>query len=335
MRDPLLIPVSDPSRAGEVRRAAVSLATALDFSEEDVGRVAIVATEAATNLVKHATGGVVVLRSLSPSEGTGIELLAIDGGPGVADVGRCLRDGFSTAGTPGTGLGALRRLSDVFDISSVPTVGTVLISRIGSSANSAVEMGAVSLPVAGEEACGDAWAVVNTPSHTAVLVADGLGHGPSAAVAAQATVRVFRTATRLDPVEILQSAHTALRPTRGAAAAVAVLDRASGALSYAGIGNIVAAVIGSSGRQGLVSLSGTLGHEVRKIQAFEYKWLAGGTLVMHSDGLGTQWDLGRYPGLATRHAALIAATLFRDSRRERDDATVVVVRAAGGVGPTT
>jgi len=332
VRDPIAFPVNDPSRPGEVRRAAVTLAAALGFSEDDQGRVALVATEAATNLVKHAVGGEVVLRSVTLAEGGEIEILALDRGPGIADVGRCLRDGYSTAGTAGHGLGAISRLSDLFDITSVPGVGTALLARVrpaSAPVQPGPEVGAVCLPVGGEEVCGDAWAVEVFPDRTVVLVADGLGHGLPAATASREAVRVFRQVARSEPDDILRALHAALRPTRGAAAAVAVLDRAAGRVRYAGIGNVAGVLVGPGGRQGLVSLSGTLGHEVRKVSPFEYPWPAGGLLVMHSDGLGSQWDVGRYPGLISRHPALVAGVLYRDGRRGRDDVTVVVVRGAG------
>jgi anti-sigma regulatory factor (Ser/Thr protein kinase) len=325
--------VTDPSAAGEVRRSAIALAAAAGFGDERQGRVALVATEAATNLVKHARGGEIVLRTLSQAEGGGIELLALDRGPGIADLVSCFRDGFSTTGTAGAGLGAIRRLSDVFDIASVPGVGTVLVARVRSDepvpiVSSAVEFSAVSLPVSGEDVCGDNWAVESGVGRTALLVVDGLGHGLLAATAAREAVRVFRDVSGLEPERIVQALHAALRPTRGGAAAVAVIDHAEHTLRYAGIGNIVGTVLALGRRQGLVSLSGTLGHTVRKVQTYEYSWPAGAMLVMHSDGLGTQWDLARYPGLAARHPVLTAGVLYRDLQRGRDDVTVLVVRDA-------
>jgi anti-sigma regulatory factor (Ser/Thr protein kinase) len=333
VRDPIAIPVDDPSRPGEVRRAAVALAASLAFSEEDQGRVALIATEAATNLVKYATGGEIVLRSLAPVEGGGIEVLALDRGPGIGDVGRCLQDGFSTAGTPGHGLGAIGRLADQFDITSTPRIGTALVARArpaSSAIETGPEIGAVCLPVASEEVCGDAWAVEVLPDRTVAMVADGLGHGLPAATAAREAVRVFRQVAREEPADILQALHAALRPTRGAAAAIAVIDPAAGRIRYAGVGNVAGTLIGSAGRQGLVSMSGTLGHEVRKVSSFDYPWPTDGLLLMHSDGLGTQWDLSRYPGLAGRHPTLICGVLYRDGRRARDDVTVLALRGVGG-----
>jgi hypothetical protein len=186
--------------------------------------------------------------------------------------------------------------------------------------------------LAGEEGCGDAWAVESSPARTAVLVADGLGHGLLAATAASAAVRVFRQTAGSEPAEIIHALHAALRPTRGAAAAVAVIDHPTRTLRFAGVGNISGTILAVGRRQGLVSHSGTLGHEVRKVQPFEYVWPEGAVLVMHSDGLGTQWDAARYPGLLARHPALAAGVLYRDFRRERDDVSVVAVRDASGGG---
>jgi hypothetical protein len=295
-----------------------------------------VATEAASNLAKHARNGQIVLRSLSESEGNGVEVLALDRGPGIADVGRSLRDGYSTAGTAGAGLGAIRRLADLFELTSTPGLGTALVARLrrrdapDAAPTRSIEVGAVCLPVSGEEACGDAWAIESSPSRSAILVADGLGHGLLAATAATEAARVFRKTSGAQPEEIVHALHAALRPTRGAAAAVAVIDHAARTLRFAGVGNISGVVFALGRRQGLVSHSGTLGHEVRKVQSFEYVWPAGAVLVMHSDGLGSQWNLARYPGLSMRHPALVAGVLYRDFRRERDDSTVVCLREAEG-----
>jgi anti-sigma regulatory factor (Ser/Thr protein kinase) len=322
--------VSDPSGAGEVRRAAVALAVALDLSEDVQGRVALVATEAATNIIKHAKGGSIVLRSLSAAEGGGVEVLALDRGPGIADLARCLRDGYSTAGTAGAGLGAVRRQSDLFEVASVQGAGTALVARVrertAPTPAVGVDVGAVCLPIPGEEVCGDGWAVESAPPRTALLVVDGLGHGLPASVAAREAIRAFRGSAHLDPADSIHAIHAALRPTRGGAAAVAVIDHAVRALRFAGVGNISGTVLALGRRQGLVSLSGTLGHSVRKVQTFEYVWPAGAVLVLHSDGLSSQWDLSRYPGLVARHPALIAGVVHRDHWRGRDDATVLVAR---------
>jgi hypothetical protein len=127
----------------------------------------------------------------------GLEVLALDLGPGMADVGRCLADGYSTAGSRGVGLGAMARLSALFDIHSRPGEGTAVLARLWSAPlperpeAAGLEFGVVSLPLAGEEVCGDAWAVDEGRGRSFVLVVDGLGHGPQAAEAAREAVRAF------------------------------------------------------------------------------------------------------------------------------------------------
>src|SRR5262245_38968592 len=124
--------VPESSQVGEARRAAVALADGLGFGEADAGKVALVVTEAASNLVKHGGGGELLLGVLERDGVAGIEVLALDRGPGMADLGRCLRDGYSTAGTRGTGLGAIARLSSGFEVHSADRRGTAGPGRTGA-----------------------------------------------------------------------------------------------------------------------------------------------------------------------------------------------------------
>ena len=102
----------------------------IGLSESDIGRVAIVVTEATTNLVEHAPQGQLLARAFDRNGVAVIEALALDQGPGIANIGESLRDGYSTAGSPGTGLGAIKRLSDEFDIYSTPGKGGALVVAI-------------------------------------------------------------------------------------------------------------------------------------------------------------------------------------------------------------
>jgi anti-sigma regulatory factor (Ser/Thr protein kinase) len=334
---PIVLAIDEATMAGEARRAASAMAGRLGFDETERGKVAILATEAATNLTKHARGGVIVIQGLEDGDIGGVDILALDRGPGMADVARCLADGFSTAGSPGTGLGAMGRLSASFDIHSLPGIGTATFARLWSESRterqraSGPEFGAVSLPMAGEEVCGDHWAIKEVAGRALLLVVDGLGHGPQAADAAREAVRVFEATASFGPAEIIQAAHTALRSTRGAALAIAQLDRERGEVRYAGVGNIAGSVHGpAEGRStSMVSHNGTVGHTIRKVQEFTYTWTPGSLLIMHSDGLATQWQLGRYTGLASRHPGIVAGALYRDFKRGRDDVTVVAMRLGG------
>lgn len=318
MTAPIRVQVGDSSGVSPVRRGVAMLASRLAFSEQDAGRAALVATELATNLVRHTEGGEVVLRA----NGEALDIVAWDRGPGIRDIERSLVDGFSTVGGSGTGLGAVRRLSDRFDVNSTTPGGTVVTAGVGGSASRPGADG-LALAVAPETVSGDAWTVCVDQSGTSVMLADGLGHGPGAAEASERATAALR---RAEPVEAtLERVHAALRPTRGAAVAVARVDEPRGVLQFAGVGNISAVICARGYSKALTSLSGTAGRQVRTIRSFEYELPDSGLLVLHSDGCRTGWDLDADPALRRKSPLLIAATLIRDWERGRDDVSVVVL----------
>jgi anti-sigma regulatory factor (Ser/Thr protein kinase) len=334
VRRVLRLPVEEASQVGEARRQVARWTEMLGFDETCAGRVALVVTESAGNLAKHATGGgELVVRVVARGESPGIEILSLDRGPGISDVARALRDGYSTAGSPGTGLGAIARLADDFAIHSAPGLGTAVLARLWSGPApdlpaGSLDVGVTSLPKPGEEACGDSWAVDLRPGHGVLTVVDGLGHGPEAAEAARVAVRIFEESSSAGPGRILERMHDAMRSTRGAAVAVAEIDAGAGTLRYAGVGNISGSILAGAEARSLVSHAGTVGHQMRKVQEFSYPWTDRSLLVMHSDGVTQRWDLDRYAGLATRDPALVAGVLYRDFSRGRDDSTVLVTRTA-------
>jgi hypothetical protein len=290
--------------------------------------VALVATEMSTNLAKHGREGKILLQ-VAPSTPQGLlEIVALDRGPGIADVARAMRDGTSTAGTPGTGLGAIRRVATCFDLYST-SAGTAVLARLsptGAAARTGFEIGAVCVPYPGEEVCGDGLSVAQRDGRVVVMVVDGLGHGPLAATAAARAAEIFGVHCELPPVDLMQRLHEGMRSTRGAAGALAEIDARRGVVRYCGVGNIAATILVDGATRSLVSHHGTLGHDARRIAEFQYPWTADSTLVLNSDGLVSNWTLTRYPGLGDRAATLIAAVLYRDCRRQRDDTTVVVLR---------
>lgn len=323
--------VSDTSQIGEARRSAAEFARRAGANEAVVGRVGLVATEMATNLIKHASGGHILIDAFNDLDGYGIELLSLDKGPGMADVGRSIADGYSTGGSPGTGFGAISRQSDRFGVFSRQGLGTAILARmtLDSTAKSRdARLGAVSLPFPGENACGDGWAFETGDSGRALLVVDGSGHGPEAAKAAEIAAASFVDHQGDDCVTLVQRMHRALAPTRGAALAVARIDAAARVVRFVGVGNITGALICNGETRRMVSHNGTAGHVAPRIREFTYPFTDDPVVIMHSDGLSAKWDLASYPGLAASHPSLIAGILFRDHRRDRDDATIVVMRGS-------
>ncbi len=326
------VSVTDSSQTGHARRRALSLANQIGFSELRQGQLAIIVTEAGSNIAAHAGRGELLLVPWQFRNDCGIDVLALDSGKGIAEVGRSLEDGYSTAGTAGQGLGAMSRLAAGLQIYSAPGRGTALLARIFRESPTAEQSstdyaaGAISVAMTGETECGDAWSAHFTTDRSIYIVADGLGHGPSAAEAAREAVRVFEEAPHLPPVRILTDAHLALAKTRGAAVSIAEILHDKGVINYAGVGNVAGYTYDQGKTRSMVSMNGTLGHSVGRIQHFSYPWEKTSALIMHSDGLGTRWSMDQYPGLPARHPALLAGVLYRDFCRRRDDVTILVSR---------
>ena len=324
--------IRDSSQVGEARRAVQLLARQRGLAEAAAHNAGIVVTELANNLVRHAGEGSLSLRWQGARGFEALEVVALDRGPGMADIEKCMADGYSTRSSPGTGLGAVRRLSDEFDIHSTPGNGTAIVSRFYLSPPSRVAQrrrlrwGVHCTPAPGETECGDIWRVAVQDGHAGFMVADGLGHGPSAAEAARAVAAVFDRNPMASPGRFLEEAHAEVSSTRGAAVAALRLDIGTGAVRYAGVGNIAGSILTDGVGKGLFSHNGTLGAQVRKVQEFDYQWPPGSLLVMHSDGIQSRWSLADHPGLSQRDPALVAALLARDFTRGRDDTTVLVAR---------
>ncbi len=327
-----IIPVTEITQVGEARRCANRLADEAGCSESDRGKAAIVATELATNLAKYSKQGEIHLRSSYGPSGRWLETWSIDRGPGMNHVDQCLADGYSSGGTPGNGLGAVKRLSTEFDIHSLQPSGTVVYSRICETNHqrpaARLSWGVVSRPAPHEERCGDSWTLAEHAEQFAIMMVDGLGHGPNAADAANVAVQTFDDEPFAPIPMFYQRADARMRSTRGGAIATARVDLNRNVLTYAGIGNIAGqlrAADSPTGR-GLVSHNGTVGLQMYRVQEFQYDCPVGSLLIMSSDGLQTRWSFDAYPGLQRRHPAVIAAVLYRDFTRGKDDVTVAAVR---------
>lgn len=327
----LSLPVREGSQVGEARRLAAAMTRERDFPATEVSKASLLATEAANNLVKHAGEGELIFHYLEEGDAVALEILSIDKGPGMADVDRCLEDGYSTAGSPGTGLGAMARLSSFFDIYTLPEQGTVVLMRLWAKRPRQSEerrfvVGGLSVPMPGEEVCGDAWAAAEKGHRLSLMVSDGLGHGRMAAEASTEAIRAFRENPARAPTELIHATHGLLRSTRGAAVAVTQVDLEENRVYFAGIGNIAATVLSNGSSRSMVSHNGIVGHQMHKVREMTYPWPGEALLMMTSDGIQTRWSLEEYPGLNLCHPTVIAAIMYRDFRRLRDDVTVAVAK---------
>ena len=331
--------IDEPSKTAEARRLTRKMASQIGLDASLAEQSVIVVTEACTNVLKHAGRGELILSgdagdAQSPPW---LEAIALDQGPGIRNLNECLQDGYSSQGTAGHGLGAIVRLSKSTDFYSAPGKGTAILARWNGATNGYrgraghrhLRISAVNLPKAGEEVSGDSWAAEQHDDQLTLLVADGLGHGLEARLASIEAVRILRQNPDLPPKALLERCHQALRSTRGAAVTVAHIDRSREKVAFAGVGNVSGRIYsGSRLSQNAVSVNGTAGHQCERMQEFYYPWPADGMLQVQSDGLTSRASLEPYPGLALRDPSLIAGVLYRDFARGRDDATVVIVKAA-------
>jgi anti-sigma regulatory factor (Ser/Thr protein kinase) len=312
-------PVRVEEDVGALRRAVGRMAAGCEGVR--AGDAELAATELATNLVRHAAGGGYVLYRRANG---GIELIAVDSGPGM-------RGSPLSRGGLGVGLGVVQRLASSFDLYSTEGWGSVVLARLApprDNGASSVRWGGVNVPLAGAGTSGDAWAVSRRYGAIAAVMVDGLGHGDGAHQASSAAVAVFRERPPGDLPAFVRRAHEAMRGTRGGVLGACLIDAEAGRLTYAGVGNVAARVVLGAGSRSLPNRAGTLGTQVAvpQVRVVSADWQPGATVLMASDGLRSGWDPLAYPRLLAHDPAVVAAVLHRDHQRGTDDATVLVLQ---------
>ena len=333
VEDVAWVHVDEAVAVGQCRRTATALAERLGFGPTRTAEVGLAVTEIGTNLHKHARHGMVLVRSVRATTQAAVEVVAVDHGPGIDDLDRAWRDGESTTGTLGVGLGAVARLSDSCAISSRPGRGTVLAARFHASRAPMAELpptptAGVTRAIGGEDVCGDAYAVRHDTNRLTLMLCDGSGHGPLAASAARAAVREFCARPSGRPEEMVERIHDALRGTRGGAVGVADIDLVARSVRFAGLGNIAATVVADGHKKGMISVPGVAGYQARSFRGYDHPLPANAAVVLHSDGLTERWTADVVDGLLLGNPLLIATTLLRDAGVRRDDASVLVARTS-------
>lgn len=329
--DRYIFKVNEPSVVYGTRTAICKAASLVGFDEQTTSKMAIVINELCTNLLKHCKlGGSIIMQTVVTKTHAYLDLLSVSDPPGMKNSDNSLQDGISTSKTLGTGLGAIKRLSTEFDIYSTISSGTAVAARFrtrqASTRENAFDCGGLSLPKEGELACGDHYSFAEFQDKITLMVVDGLGHGTEAAKAARQASETFQKNSSSSPDRVITLIHESLHNTRGAAVAVVSIDRKAKSLSFCGIGNISGVIEFAGNRQRLISANGTAGFSIRTPKLETAVWNAESLLVMHSDGLGSSWQLSKHRGLTRKSSLLSAALLMRDYRKDIDDCTVVVVK---------
>jgi anti-sigma regulatory factor (Ser/Thr protein kinase) len=323
--------VSDDSYIGTARRSVRARAAEIGLSGAALDKLDILSTELGSNLCKYAASGREILCiDASVGDAKAVTMVSVDRGPGIADVDKALADGVSTRQTLGAGLGSLKRLSDIFEISSAVGKGTIVISTVyESSAKSErsksqrlLDTAWISVPHPAEQMCGDGVSVCRSDHRTSFLVVDGLGHGADAADASRQARSAFEQSPFEDARKIVARINTELSGSRGAALAITQIEQRSNTLNYVGVGNITSRVYAYYSSTGCVSTQGIVGEKIGTPVEYTYDWAPGSILLMHSDGIKSSATLEA--GKTGKSALMLAAEIYRDYYRGNDDATVVV-----------
>ncbi len=303
------------------------------FTPARTGEVDIVVAEMTSNLLKHGGGGEVLFRMFSEDDNIGAEIISIDSGPGMADTAKMMEDGMSTANTLGHGFGAMKRLSDVFEVYSLKNWGTIVLARIYrteravASKRPRIEVGSIVVAKPSETLSGDGFYSHEDKDHLKVFLGDGLGHGPEAHKAVQQAITAFKDCTETRPTDILRHIHTAVKKTRGLVGSVAIYYFKEKVWRICGIGNIATRTQNGMTSKNYISYNGIIGMNIPNTlneQVIENE--RGQLMIMCSDGIRTRWDLQKYTGILRCDLSIIAAAVYKDHARRTDDMSVVVSR---------
>lgn len=312
--------INHPADVSRLRREVLAAARAVGMSEQEQEAMRIVASELGSNIIKHAGTGDAVVERL-PDKG---EIKIVTRNPSDRlDVDDVFKNGHSTTGTFGIGLGAVRRLCDSVDLSIENGEFIVRATkRYAGDSPAFLETSVLSRPLPGFQENGDGYYIKIHPNFAVLAVIDGLGHGPAAEEATLRAVSVIASDDRAPLVDIVQHMHTLLRHTRGCVIGLARIAPNRN-MEYVGVGNIRAHIFSSGKARSLLSYSGVVGGNMRTVRSMSYDIPSGGTLFIYSDGVKHLSLEGR---LLSHSVMELANNLFSENAKENDDATLVVAR---------
>ncbi|MBC8321375.1 MAG: SpoIIE family protein phosphatase [Bacteroidetes bacterium] len=333
-------PIAGFDQINESQQFIVDIAKNIGFNHVAQSEISIIVSELANNLVKFPGEGKIVVNAFNYNHKKVLDIVSIDYGPGIENTEVTMRDGFTTSASMGTGLGAVKRLSDEFDLFSVPAnlyskrvkPITVIFARKwltkekSSIKNNDFKIGCITRPMPGFEENGDGIFFTQSDGEICASVIDGIGHGYEANIASQAAIDYLEKNNSEEIEPLLNDLHLALIQTQGAVIAIARLSKRQNKLIYGGIGNISARVFNSPIPVHPLTMNGSLGGRINHIRAYEHQWVPGSVLLMTSDGISNRWDISDFKDLHTKHPAIIAHIVFDQFSRQNDDATVLVIK---------
>lgn len=326
----------DRSYFAILKKEIHALATNAGFSERRTAKIDIIVAEMTSNLLKHAGGGEILATVTGDADDLLLEIISVDNGPGIADLGNMLKDGHSTSNTLGQGLGSMSRLSDFFQVYSQKDWGTIVLARIYKKAKAAGDKKMLAdvrhLIVAkpGETVSGDGAAYSLQADKLRIFLGDGLGHGADAHKAVNAAADSFMNGVAGTPTDTLRKMHVDVKKTRGLVGTVANFSFKEKKWRICGIGNISSKIFTAIGAKNLLPYNGIIGLNIpNTLKDQELEYFRGQILVMCSDGIKSRWELQRYPGIQKYDPTIIAVAIYKDYARKTDDMSVLVAKING------
>lgn len=324
--------IEDRSLIPFIKREIHNLALQLGFSAHRAAETDIIVAELTSNLIKYADGGELLYRAHTSEGQNQLEIYCLDNGIGIVNIHKIMNDGYSSSNTLGHGLGAIKRLSNDYQIYSMRNWGTVQYIRIYDKADTKIpplldglNFAAVSVNYPGEKVCGDGYHIKYSKKGFQIFVGDGLGHGAHAHEAVSLAIKAFKQSIETDPSEILRNISDQVKKSRGLVATIACVDYATQNWTICGIGNINTRIYSGLENKTYTSYNGILGHNIpRTLNNTIVPYHKHQIIVMHSDGLRTRWNLNDLTSVIKQNPGIIATSLFKDNIRGTDDATILV-----------
>jgi len=203
--------------------------------------------------------------------------------------------------------------------------------RMTMSDHAAVDYGVAARALPGQSTSGDLHAVIPRPRGAIVAVADGLGHGYEAAIAAKVAINTLTAHADLPLLNAVRCCHEALIKTRGVAFCVACLEWSDESLTWLSIGNVAALLLhaddrGNIQREHVLTRNGVVGHRLPPLRSATHPIRRNDLLILATDGVRERFEMD------VRFAAPpqeIADHILARSGKISDDALVLVARWNG------
>lgn len=326
-----------------LRSRLQATARRMGFNDGQRENMVLVAAEMVSNQIKYA--GSRGMLQIWQQPGPTLDLVALDFGPGIANLAEAHQDGFSTSKTLGKGLGSIRSLSHHSGAYTVPERmgvpanpdarwhGCAFWSRFSPDPKRVFdtdarapdfEIGLFTRALTDDRFNGDRIYIERNDGRLRWLHLDGLGHGE---LAQQATDHLADTLfSSPDVVEVLNRVDRQLKLTRGAVAMLSEMDQDNMQAHIAGVGDMRAYWQVRDQFQSITFAPGILGKEHKTPRATAVTLDKQSTVVTASDGVRRHWDETTFPGLLKQHPQLIAYVLGNILGRASDDQSLCVVR---------